>query len=154
MLIATKYFLLVNTKQSMCDSRVRYSDCEDFLPLLAGEQVYICKVYDGDTFTAAWQDARMPGTYVRHTCRLRGVDTPELRRCTSAERELGLCAKARLEKAILHRDASILQPGKEKWGRLLCDLQTVEHPSVKDYMLQDTRICRPYLGGKKSAWIK
>ena len=125
-------------------------ECVDFLPLNHGDVVYVCNVYDGDTVTLAWVNEI--GVKVKISCRIEGIDTPELRSNSVDEKALALAAKKRLSDAVAGQFVSIIRPDREKYGRVLCDLSTKRYVSVKDYMLQDGTICRPYDGGKKSSW--
>ena len=85
--------------------------------------------------------------------RLNGIDTPELRGSSDDEKTLALEAKEYLSDVTLGEVVTIINPGKEKYGRVLCDLSTDELPSVSYYMLQNPRICKPYDGGTKAQWI-
>lgn len=127
-----------------------YKNCEPFLPLKDGDQATVVKVFDGDSLTVAWKDA--DGQNVRLPCRLRGIDTPEIRGSSTHERELALRAKDRLQLKVLGKVVTIRSPGKEKYGRVLSFLETADCASVSEYMLEDKEICRPYKGGKKADW--
>lgn len=129
---------------------MEYSECVPFLPLSHGDVVYVCKVYDGDSVTLAWLNTI--GVKVRLSCRIDGIDTPELKGSSDDEKKLALLAKKRLADAVDGQFVSIVHPSQEKYGRVLCDLSTDKHISVKEYMLGDPRICRPYDGGKKQDW--
>lgn len=129
---------------------IDYDDCIPFLPLSHGDVVYVCKVYDGDTVTLAWLNTI--GVKVRISCRISGIDTPEIRGSSEHEQSLAYAAKKRLEDAVDGQFVSILKPAQEKYGRVLCDLATDKYVSVAEYMLQDPSICRPYDGGKKVIW--
>lgn len=127
-----------------------YKNCEPFLPLKDGDQATVVKVFDGDSVTLAWKDA--DGKNVRLPCRLRGINTPELRRSSAHEKALALRAKDRLQSKVLDKVVTIRFPGPEKYGRLLSDLESDDCVSIANYMLEDTAICRPYHGGKKADW--
>jgi len=133
------------------DTALEYSDCKPFLPLVAGSVVYVCKVYDGDTCTLSFLNVL--GEPVRISCRINGIDTPELRGSEPAEKELALLAKDRLSMAVLGEFVTVLEPGTEKYGRVLCNLKTDNLGSVSDYMLADPSICKPYDGGTKVKWV-
>ena len=128
-----------------------YSECEPFMPLRDGDKVYCCKVYDGDTVTICWLDNR--GVKVRISCRINGIDTPEIRGSSPAEKSLALKAKEKMSKAVLNKYVTIRNEGFEKYGRVLADLQTDEHVSIKNYMLEDPELCKPYEGGTKQIWL-
>lgn len=129
---------------------LEYGECEQFLPLRHGDVVYCIRAYDGDTCTLAWTDHS--GNKVRSSCRINGIDTPELRGSSPQEKALALEAKQRLEDAIVGNFVTILQPATEKYGRVLCDFKVGDIESVRDHMLAAPSICKPYDGGKKTSW--
>ena len=127
-----------------------YDECKPFVPLNDGDIVYCTKVYDGDSVTICWLDKN--GDKVRIGCRIKDIDTPELRSSTEKEKMLAYRAKERLSSAVLNKFVTIRNEGKEKYGRVLADLETAEHKSISRYMLEDAEICKPYNGGKKEVW--
>ena len=127
-----------------------YGDCEPFLPLREGDQATVVKIFDGDTVTLGWEDVDRGN--VRLSCRLLGIDTPELRSSSERERELAARARDRLHSKLFGRVVTVRSPTKEKYGRVLADLETDDCPSVADYMLEDREICRPYQGGRRAGW--
>lgn len=127
-----------------------YGNYDPFLPLKDGDQAFVVKVYDGDSLTLAWKDGE--GNGVRIGCRLRGIDTPELRGSSSCERGLALRARDRLESKVLGKAVTIRTPGTEKYGRVLADLQCDACASVAQHMLESKDACRPYEGGKRLEW--
>lgn len=127
-----------------------YENCEPFLPLGEGDRATVVKVYDGDSLTLGWTDSSHKN--VRVSCRIRGIDTPELRGSSEREKELAVRARERLHSKVGGRVVTIRLPGKEKYGRVLADLETDDGVSIADYMLQDREVCRPYRGGRKAGW--
>jgi len=127
-----------------------YSECEPFMPLRDGDKVFCTKVYDGDTVTLCWIDNHK--NKVRIGCRIDGIDTPEIRGSSPEEKELALRAKERLSNEVLNEFVTIRNQGIEKYGRVLADLETDKHVSIKEFMLEDTELCKPYNGGKKETW--
>ncbi len=127
-----------------------YDNCEPFLPLKDGDRATVIKVFDGDTVTVAWKDA--DDKNVRVSCRLLGIDTPEIRRSSEHEKALAIKARDRLRSFVMGKVVTIRRPGKEKYGRVLADLETAGCDSVADYMLEDREVCRPYQGGRKAGW--
>lgn len=144
------------TRVNAVDERevIEYSMCEPFMPLRDGDVAYCPRIYDGDSITLAWRDNSIisGNPYVRIGCRIKGVDCPEMKGSSDAEKVLALKAKERMSKAVLGKFVTIREPATEKFGRVLSRIQTDEHESVADYMLEDPEICRPYGGGKKSSW--
>lgn len=127
-----------------------YDNCEPFLPLKDGDRATVIKIYDGDSLTLGWTDA--DDKNVRVSCRLRGINTPELRGSSDHEKALAVRARDRLYSQVFGSVVTIRSPGKEKYGRVLADLETAACPSVAAFMLEDRAICRPYQGGKKADW--
>ena len=128
---------------------LEYDKCKQFMPLQHGEIAYCSSVYDGDTIRLCWTDNN---NNVRSLCRINGIDTPEIRGSSSFEKELGLKAKERLDKVVTGKWVKIINPGVEKYGRILSDIQTDDISSIKDYMLADPSLAKPYFGGKKQSW--
>ncbi len=129
--------------------KLEYDECVQFIPLHDGEMAYCPSVYDGDTIRLTWKHK---GEKVRGLCRIEGIDTPELRRSSSFEKELAIKSKEHIKKAVAGKFVTIKNPGTEKYGRILSDIQTNEIESLKQYMLSDPNIARPYEGGKKFDW--
>lgn len=127
-----------------------FKNCEPFLPLKDGDQAAVLKIYDGDSLTLGWTDEDHKN--VRLPCRLRGMDTPELRGSSAHEKALALRAKDRRQSKVLGKVVIIRSPGKEKYGQVLANLETDDCKPVAEYMLGDRDICRPYQGGKKADW--
>ena len=61
-------------------------------------------------------------------------------------------AKERLSKVVVNQFVTIRNEGTEKYGRVLADLETDEHKSIAEYMMEDPEICKPYSGGTKQKW--
>ena len=130
-----------------------YDECEVFLPLKHNDVVYVIRSYDGDTVTLAWVDRT--GRKVRLGCRLRGYDSPELRGSSPHEKALALKAKERLDAVTTGEFVTVLNPGLDKYGRILCNLRTKSVESVSDHMLAGgPDLARPYFGGKKEGWSR
>ena len=130
--------------------KLTYEECERYLPLRDGDVVFCPSVHDGDSFRICFIDHH--GNKVKLMGRLSGVDTAELRGSSEKEKSLALRAKKRLEDAVADEFITIRNPGVEKFGRPLCDVEVGEIKSVTDYMLADPEICVPYSGGKKQSW--
>jgi len=129
-----------------------YGQFTPFTPLKHDSKAIVIKVYDGDTLTLGFYH-QSDGEPTRISCRIDGIDTPELRGSSDDEKKLALEAKEYLSDVTLGEVVTIINPGKEKYGRVLCDLSTDELPSVSYYMLENPRICKPYDGGTKAQWI-
>ena len=138
------------TRNVLAKEELTYEECEQFLPLRDGDVVFCIKNYDGDTCTLGWVD--YAGNKVRSSCRINGIDTPEMRGSSPKEKALAIRAKERLEGAIVGEFVTIRNPGSEKYGRVLCDLEVGDIKSISDYMIAEPEICKPYQGGTKISW--
>ncbi len=83
------------------------------------ERVHIVRVVDGDTFCLA-----LPVCCTQRVfrCRLRGVDTPEIRTRDMEEKERGRRAVAFVEELVSRNVFDVECHGFDKYGRVLCDL--------------------------------
>jgi endonuclease YncB( thermonuclease family) len=112
-------------------------------------------VYDGDTITiATWfrNNADLHKLY-QFSVRIAGIDTPEMKSGSLAQKELALAARDALRDLVLNRPVSLVQPlALDKYGRLLCDvlvhMPTDASISVAAYMLE-RGYATSYHGGKK-----
>lgn len=138
------------TRNVLAEKELTYEECKQYIPLRDGDVVFCPSVYDGDTVRLTWNDSL--GNNVRSLCRIKGIDTPEMRSSSEKEKALALEAKKRLEDVAAGEFITIRKPDVEKYGRVLADLEVGDIESVTDYMLADPRICRPYDGGKKVSW--
>jgi len=131
---------------------LEYSNCKTFLPLKEGSRAIVVKVYDGDTITLAFFHHGEPA---RISCRINGIDTPELRRSSDYEKALAYEAKDLLSNALLGKIVTIINPGKEKYGRVLADVY-LDNLHLNQWLL-DERYAVKYDGGTKISpvsWIK
>jgi len=114
----------------------------------------VIKVYDGDTITV---DLDM-GVYVHKTpvsCRLAGIDTPEIRTRIASEKEAAYAARDWLQEAILGRTVLVQSLAKpDKYGRLLvrvwCE-ETCGEQCINDLLIEKGHAL-PYDGGTKPDW--
>jgi micrococcal nuclease len=107
-------------------------------------------VYDGDTLTATL-DLGMSITR-KCSCRLAGIDTPEVNSRVAAEKQAALLARSRLQELTLNKQVileSIEKP--DKYGRLLVRIWTLDGVCVNDALLSEN-LARPYDGGAKTSW--
>lgn len=119
--------------------------------------VYVAKVisvYDGDTITV---DLDL-GVYVHKTpisCRLAGIDTPEIRTKIAAEKEAAYAARDWLREKIEGRSIllhSLEEP--DKYGRLLARIwceETCGEECINDLLIAEGHALS-YDGGTKPDW--
>ena len=121
-----------------------YAVCSEFVPKFTRAKCIRC--YDGDTVTLG---TMIPGYGPsRFSCRLRGIDTPELRSRDPCEKELACIARDVVRGLLLHRLVSVEIVGIDKYGRLLVDLATEKKESISSYILEQG-LAVEYKGGKK-----
>jgi micrococcal nuclease len=101
--------------------------------------VKVIDVYDGDTITII---GRVDGSYYQFKCRLRGIDTPEIRTRDLKEKELGFAAKRELSDIILGKLVRLRNIGFEKYGRLLADVY-LDGMHINQHMI-DSKFAIPY----------
>ncbi len=116
----------------------------------------ITSVYDGDTIKAIF---KFRGVYNTWSCRIIGIDTPELRTKNLEEKELGYKARDFLRGLVLNKVVQLKCHKFDKYGRLLVDVKVklppplrsgvvTDNGSVKDILIQN-KFALPYDGGKK-----
>ena len=113
-------------------------------------RAYVSRVYDGDTVTATL-DLGM-GITRKCSCRLAGVDTPEIRTKVAGEKEAAYLARDRVRSLVLEKWVTIHSIQKpDKYGRLLVRLWTESGACANDVLLEE-RLAVAYDGGKKISW--
>jgi micrococcal nuclease len=101
--------------------------------------VKVIDVYDGDTITII---GRVDGSFYQFKCRLRGIDTPEIRTRDLKEKKLGFAAKKELSDIILGKVVRLRNIGFEKYGRLLADIY-FDGMHINQHMI-DSKFAIPY----------
>jgi len=127
--------------------KINYENTVPFVPpIVCGKVV---KVYDGDTFTLA---SKLPNntenTIYRFSIRLNGIDAPEIKGKTQAEKELALKSRDALNKLIMNKIVTLENISIEKYGRILADVY-VDNICVNEYMI-DNKYAIRYDGGIKN----
>lgn len=118
-------------------------------------------VYDGDTIQVVFP---LQTELFRWTCRLSGVDTPEIRTKNNIEKQFGYDVRNYLREKILNKMVVIECGEFDKYGRLLVkiflreehDAQSgggSEALSINEWLIQN-KYAFPYDGGKKQDWGK
>ena len=121
-------------------------------------------VYDGDTIQVVFP---LQGELFRWTCRLSGVDTPEIRTRNNIEKQFGYDVRNYLREKILNKMVVIECGEFDKYGRLLGKIFLQEEQknqsggaewggenlSINDWLIQN-KYAFPYDGGKKQDWGK
>ena len=105
----------------------------------------VVSVYDGDTVKVTFP---YMGKMFRWNCRIRGVDTPEIRTTDPFEKREGLAARDALKEKILGRLVVVTCGKFDKYGRLLVDIH-VDGTSITDWLISN-KYGVAYDGGAKN----
>ncbi|MEN0047820.1 MAG: thermonuclease family protein [Bacteroidota bacterium] len=103
---------------------------------------FVTSVYDGDTITCDI-DLGFYTSLKKQKFRLQGLDAPELR---GAERTQGLTSRDKLRELILGKEVIIhsLRDRKEKYGRWLAIVYTMDGINVNEYLIKHGFAVRVY----------
>lgn len=124
---------------------IEYKDTTAFtFPIKYGKVV---KIYDGDTITIAAKLPNTEGPIYRFSVRLNGIDTPEVKGKSVAERDLAKHAKAALNELLSGKIVELRNVANEKYGRILADVY-VGDIHVNQWMITEN-FAVSYDGGKK-----
>ena len=124
---------------------ITYADTQIYIP-----PVYLCKVikvYDGDTITVATKLYTPDSPIYRFSVRLAGIDTPEIRGSTTAEKMAAVNCRDVLSDMIMGKIVFLKNVQFEKYGRLLADVYLGDL-HLNKYLL-DNKYAVSYDGGKK-----
>jgi micrococcal nuclease len=136
--------LLYNMNTSYLDS-ISYNDTTPFVyPIRYGK---VIKVYDGDTITIAARLPNTDGPIYRFSVRLNGIDTPEIRGKSEAEKELAYFVRDALSEKIMGKIVELRNVANEKYGRILADVY-LEEQHINGWLV-DENFAVSYDGGKK-----
>lgn len=110
------------------DRVVNYLDTVEFVPPI--HRGIVIKVYDGDTITVAttldvghrFCCCSSKPTLYRFRVRLRGIDTPEIKGSSDAEKAKAVVARDALSAQIMGKEVLLRNVGNEKYGRVLADV--------------------------------
>ena len=122
-------------------------------------KVYYAKIvhiYDGDTMHVVFKEF---GSFYRWTCRIVGVDTPELRTRNEHEKKLGYKVRDALREKLLDKIVKIKCEKFDKYGRLLIDVyipnemkrEDAETGMLSEWLI-DSQYAYEYDGGTKQNW--
>lgn len=125
---------------------IQYNNTVPFVPNIKYGKVI--KVYDGDTIIiAAKYPSTTDNTMYRFSVRLNGIDSPEIKGKTNAEKELARKSRDMLHDLIYNKVVSLENVKTEKYGRLLADVH-FNNTCINTWML-DNGLAIPYDGGTK-----
>ena len=109
----------------------------------------VYKVYDGDTISVIF---KFNEEFIKYSCRIVGIDTPELRTKNTEEKKLGIIARDYLRELVLEKIIKIKVLDFDKYGRLLINLYTPDDDKDISNMMITGGYAKPYDGGKKAKW--
>lgn len=112
----------------------------------------VTSVYDGDTFTAGFPLPQCPGgeRYL-WSCRLLGVDTPEIRDAAEPVRKHAVRARERVRELLIDK-APRLHLGKfEKYGRVLVSVELEDGRDLARLLIAEGLACQ-YDGKARPDW--
>ena len=123
---------------------IEYNDTIPFtFPIKYGK---VIKVYDGDTITIAAKLPNTDGPVYRFSVRLDGIDTPEIKGKSVAERELAKQARDALHELIYGKVVELRNVANEKYGRILADVY-IGDTNVNQWLISEN-FAVLYDGGK------
>ncbi|WP_428074642.1 thermonuclease family protein [Candidatus Avelusimicrobium luingense] len=112
------------------------------------EDVSVASIYDGDTFKINL-NCSLAVYCEKVPVRVRGVDTPEVKGKTEREKKLAQKAKEFTQDFLSVRPISLSNCGRDKYFRLLCDVQNGEGKDLaRELIKRDYGYS--YQGGTKS----
>ena len=123
-----------------------YSDCKEF-NFEFNEPVWVIKVYDGDTYTIA---KNLDGIWYKFQVRVNGIDCPEIKTKNESEKFVAEKAKIFISNLILRKKIYVKNIQKDKYGRLLSDVYTLDNQKISDLLIQN-KLAVSYDGGTKKS---
>ena len=126
-------------------------DAPDFSSCLEGQSVTakVVSVYDGDSIKAIFP---FNDTLLKWTCRIDGVDTPEVRTRNADEKKYGLFVRDTLRDLILNKVVTLKCGELDKYGRLLVQIFVDGLDTSISQWLISNRYAYQYDGGTKQSW--
>ena len=128
---------------------ITFSECKPFLPNFTAAKCI--KVYDGELFHVGVYLQDYGAT--RFTCRLVGIDTPELRAKSKGEKTLAKIAREEFKSIALNKLIHVSINGLDKYGRLYMRVSCGEIKDISQHLI-DNGLAVPFDGGRKTkvAW--
>ena len=105
------------------------------------------KVYDGDTIKIVFPVNK---EFFKFTCRLSGIDTPEMKSHDKNEKKYAQFVQKKLSGRILNQLVTVKCGKFDKYGRLLGTLYIKKNDLISvNQMMIDNKHGYPYHGGTK-----
>ena len=124
---------------------IEYKDTIAFVPSITGGKVV--KVYDGDTITIASKMPYENSPIFRFSVRLLGIDSPEIKTKSKAEKDLAIISRDVLSDKIMGKIVQLKNVSLEKYGRLLADVY-LDDLNLNQWLLEN-KYAVAYDGGTK-----
>lgn len=124
-------------------------DAPNFSQCLVGQSIEakIVSVYDGDSVRAIFP---LNDVMYKWSCRLTGIDTPEVRTTNSLEKKFGYFVRNKLRNKILNKVVMLKCGSLDKYGRLLVEI-VCDECNVNHWLVSNS-FAFPYDGGTKRSW--
>tara|TARA_Y100000389_G_C17471074_1_gene530979 strand:+ start:9188 stop:9622 length:435 start_codon:yes stop_codon:yes gene_type:complete len=113
------------------------------------KEAKIVSVYDGDSCKVVFP---LQEKLYKWTCRLAGIDTPELRTRNKLEKAHGLLVRDKLREKILNKVVTLKCFEFDKYGRLLISIYCDDDKLSVNQWLIDNDYALKYDGGTKKDW--
>lgn len=123
-----------------------YSECKEF-NFQFDEPVWVIKVYDGDTYTIA---KKIDEVWYKFQVRVNGIDCPEIKTKNLSEHYVAEKAKTFVSELILRKKIYVKNIQKDKYGRLLSDVYTINNEKISDLLIKK-HLAVAYDGGTKKS---
>lgn len=138
------YFFNFNARAVSYLDNINYENTLPFIPPV--ERGKVIKVYDGDTITVASKILKGKDVY-RFSVRLNGIDSPEIKGKSDAEKISAIVSRDKLSNLILNKVVRLEDVKTEKYGRILAEVY-LDNLHINQWMLEN-KLAEPYDGGKK-----
>lgn len=146
-----KFFSFFKNKEKLKLENLTLQNCEKFS--FKNLEVYakVLKVYDGDTITIGFF---YHNKQIKVSCRLLGIDTPELRTKNQKEKEQAILARDYLKNKINDSIVKILFDDFDKYGRPLITIYKKKY--LRTININELMVKKGYAynynGGKKEVF--
>jgi len=137
-----------------------YNELINFNPLNAKKFIFeglitiakVYKVYDGDTISIIF---KYNNEFIRDSCRIAGIDTPELSRCSDEEKQMGYIARDYLKTLILDKVIKVQFIKPDKYGRPLINIFLLDEQqtNINNLMITGGYAVKYNGKGPKSDWV-
>lgn len=111
-------------------------------------EAFVHSVYDGDSLKLIFP---FQGVKYKWTCRMNGIDTPEIRSSDKNEKAFAYQVRDFVRAEILKKNINILCYCFDKYGRLLVDVY-LDDGTCLNKLLVEQKFAFSYDGGKKQLW--